>query len=294
MVVRHPLGVLPINGRRGGRKEEFNPFAKDASQQHRRRRDERERQHPRRPAAPVDQPVAPKKDIKADLERKQREAIEKLEQKGDVVAPKVAPAPVPVAREPTRQDEDRPVVLSHEDRLAELRRKSEAAKQSASRIEAAPELKSVETETIEAAAMVEAEPAGTMEAVTQTEAQPSSNAKSAKNVFARIETKVAPKQDRRRGRRRMDKKGGGRQKQEKKLNRQKYLEYKYAAKDILDNPNVPEEHRSNVLGQIWAKGERQGIDECLEFIESKEAELILPQDVGEQLRDLVKRMTTKR
>lgn len=92
----------------------------------------------------------------------------------------------------------------------------------------------------------------------------------------------------------MDKKGGGRQKQEKKLNRQKYLEYKYAAKDILDNPNVPEEHRSNVLGQIWAKGERQGIDECLEFIESKEAELILPEDVGEQLRDLVKRMTTKR
>ena len=151
--------------------------------------------------------------------------------------------------------------MSHEDRLAELRRKSEAAKQSASRIEAAPELKSVETETIEAAATVEAEPAGTMEAAMQTEAQPSSNAKSAKNVFARIETKVTPKQDRRRGRRRMDKKGGGRQKQEKKLNRQKYLEYKYAAKDILDNPNVPEEHRSNVLGQIWAKGERQGIDD---------------------------------
>ena len=99
MVVRLSLGVLPINGRRGGRKEEFNPFAKDASQQHRRRRDERERQHPRRPAAPVDQPVAPKKDIKADLERKQREAIEKLEQKGDVVAPEVAPAPVPVARD---------------------------------------------------------------------------------------------------------------------------------------------------------------------------------------------------
>ena len=55
---------------------------------------------------------------------------------------------------------------------------------------------------------------------------------------------------------------------------------------FLTTPNVPEEHRSNVLGQIWAKGERQGIDECLEFIESKEAELILPEDVGEQLRDL--------
>lgn len=294
MVVRHSLGVLPINGRRGGRKEEFNPFAKDASQQHRRRRDERERQHPRRPAAPTEQPVAPKKDIKADLERKQREAIEKLEQKGDVVAPQVAPAPVPVAREPARQDEDRPVVLSHEDRLAELRRKSEAAKQNASRIEAAPELKNDEVQTIETTATVVSEEATTIKPVMQAETEPAPSTKSAKNVFARIETKIAPKQDRRRGRRRMDKKGGGRQKQEKKLNRQKYLEYKYAAKDILDNPNVPEEHHSNVLGQIWAKGERQGIDECLDFIESKEAELILPEDVGEQLRDLVKRMTTKR
>ena len=294
MVVRLSLGVLPINGRRGGRKEEFNPFAKDASQQHRRRRDERERQHPRRPAAPVEQPVAPKKDIKADLERKQREAIEKLEQKGDVVAPEVAPAPVPLSRGPARQNEERPVVLSHEDHLAELRRKSEAAKQNASRIESAPDLKPAEPQTVKPVSTVEAS-SGSVDVVSvRTDTQSTASAKAAKNVFARIETKVAPKQDRRRGRRRMDKKGGGRQKPEKKLNRQKYLEYKYAAKDILDDPNVPEEHRSNVLGQIWAKGERQGIDECLDFIESKKEELILPEDVGQKLRDLVKRMTTKR
>ena len=288
------MGVLPINGRRGGRKEEFNPFAKDASQQHRRRRDERERQHPRRPTAPSEQPVAPQKDIKADLERKQREAMEKLEQKGDVQAPAVAPAPVPVAREATRQTEEKPIVQSHEDRLAELRRKSEATKQNASRIEATPELKPSELDVVASEAVVEAQPTDLPSAQQNQDGDDTIAVKTAKNVFARIETKIAPKQDRRRGRRRMDKKGGGRQKQEKKLNRQKYLEYKYAAKDILDNPNVPEEHRSNVLGQIWAKGERQGIDECLEYIESKEEELILPAEVGEQLRDLVKRMTTKR
>ena len=288
------MGVLTINGRRGGRKEEFNPFAKDASQQHRRRRDERERQHPRRPTTPVEQPVAPQKDIKADLERKQREAMQKLEQKGDVQAPAVAPAPVPVARKATRQTEERPIVQSHEDRLAELRRKSEATKQNASRIEAAPELKSAEPEVVASEAVVNAQPSGLQSAQQEQGREDSVSVKSAKNVFARIETKIAPKQDRRRGRRRMDKKGGGRQKQEKKLNRQKYLEYKYAAKDILDNPNVPEEHRSNVLGQIWAKGERQGIDDCLDYIESKEEELILPAEVGEQLRDLVKRMTTRR
>lgn len=293
MVVRLSLGALSINGRRGGRKkDEFNPFAKDASQQHRRRRDERERQHGRRPNAPAE-PTAPlqqKPDIKADLERKQREAIEKLEQKGDVVAPEVAPAPVPIDT-PRKKKDDEPAILSHEDRIAELRRKSEATKKNASRIESAPEITPSAPSIVQAEQGTNELPPASLESSVQDTS--GTQAKTAKNVFAKIETKVAPKQDRRR-KRRFDKKGGGRQKQEKKLNRQKYLEYKYAAKDILDNPNVPEEHRSNVLGQVWAKGERQGIDECLEYIESKEEELILPEDVGNQLRDLIKRMTTKR
>lgn len=284
------MGDLSINGRRG-RKEEFNPFAKDASQQHRRRREDRERQHNRRPTpAPVEAPVNQPTDIKADLERKQREAMEKLEQKGDVSAPVVTPAPLPV--EAPKKSEEKPLVQSHEDRLAELRRKSQEAKMSASRIEATPE-PSIATLTVEpsaGAAQSEVEPVASS---LQPSAETIAPAKRAKNVFAKIETKVEVKPDRRR-RRRMDKKGGGRQKQEKKLNRQKYLEYKYAAKDILDNPNVPEEHRSNVLGQIWAKGERQGIDDCLDYIDQKEAELILPEEVGTELKNLVKRMTTKR
>ena len=282
------LGALSINGRRG-RKEEFNPFAKDASQQHRRRREDRERQHARRPTAPAETPVNQPRDIKADLERKQREAKEKLEQKGDVSAPVVAPVPVPV--EQPKPKEEKPLIQSHEDRLAELRRKSEETKKSASRIEASPEVTQAATTELDADAD-DIELESNLDTLIVNEALP--EVKSAKNVFAKIETKIEKKQDRRRGRRRFDKKGGGKQKQEKKLNRQKYLEYKYAAKDILDNPNVPEEHRSNVLGQIWAKGERQGIDDCLAFIEQKEAELILPENVGDELRELVKRMTTKR
>ncbi|MDC0655770.1 hypothetical protein OAP41_02600, partial [Candidatus Poseidoniaceae archaeon] len=115
------------------------------------------------------------------------------------------------------------------------------------------------------------------------------------DVFKKVQTAVAkPSTDRRRKRRRGDKKGGGRQKQEKKLNRQKYLEYKYAAKDVLDSDLVSEEHRSNVLGQIWAKGERIGIADSLEFIELKVEEEILPREVADKLRDLVSRMTTRR
>ena len=283
-----PLGALRINGRRG-RKEEFNPFAKDASQQHRRRREDRDRQQARRPAAPTEAPVNQPRDIKADFQRKQREAIEKLEQKGDVSAPAVVPAPVPV--EQPKEQQEKPIVQTHEDRLAELRRKSEETKKSASRIEATPELNQTEA-TVLATSDENAELEPDLESLVADDVL--RTPKSAKNVFATIETKVEKKQDRRRGRRRFDKKGGGKQKPEKKLNRQKYLEYKYAAKDILDNPNVPEEHRSNVLGQIWAKGERQGIDDCLTFIEQKEAELILPESVAGELRELVKRMTTKR
>jgi hypothetical protein len=287
------MGVLPINGRRGGRKEEFNPFAKDASQQHRRRRDERERQNPRRPTpAPAEPTAPPTQDIKADLERKQRRAIEKLDQEGRVAAPAVEPVPVPAEQPPEAEDVG-PAIQSHEDRIAELRRKSEATKQNASRIEAAPDLSAAQTlESDVSPEVVQTEGStSSVNAVNKTITK--QTAPAVKDVFATIETKIEPKKDRRR-RRRFDKKGGGRQKPERKLNRQKYLEYKYAAKDILDNPNIPEEHRSNVLGQIWAKGERQGIEECLEFIESKQAELILPAEVGDKLRDLVKRMTTKR
>ena len=95
-------------------------------------------------------------------------------------------------------------------------------------------------------------------------------------------------------RRRADKKGGGRQKQVKKLNRQKYLEYKYEAKDILSDDGVPEEHRSNVLGQIWAKGERIGVQDSIDFIDQKELELILPEEVANNLRSLIYRITTRR
>ena len=113
-------------------------------------------------------------------------------------------------------------------------------------------------------------------------------------VFKTIKTEVK-KSDRKQKRRRpADKRGGGRQPQSKKLDRRKYLEYKYAARELLENDSVSEEHRSNILGQIWAKGERSGVDDAIEFINQKEAELIIPEEVAEEFRKMVKRYTTKR
>ena len=120
--------------------------------------------------------------------------------------------------------------------------------------------------------------------------------KGAKNVFKTVEQTKKPSVtgDRRKRKRRMDKKGGGRQKMEKKLNRQKILAFKYFARDLLDDPNIPEEHRSNVLGQIIAKGERTSIDSAIEFINQKVDELILTEEVAKSLISEIKSMTKRR
>jgi hypothetical protein len=120
--------------------------------------------------------------------------------------------------------------------------------------------------------------------------------KGAKNVFKTVEQTKKPSAtgDRRKRKRRMDKKGGGRQKMEKKLNRQKILAFKYFARDLLDDPNIPEEHRSNVLGQIIAKGERTSVDAAIEFIHLKRDELILTEEVANSLINEIKSMTTRR
>ena len=120
--------------------------------------------------------------------------------------------------------------------------------------------------------------------------------KGTKNVFKTVEQTKKPSVtgDRRKRRRRMDKKGGGRQRMEKKLNRQKILAFKYFARDLLDDPNIPEEQRSNVLGQIIAKGERISIESAIEFINLKRDELILTDDVAKSLISEIKSMTTRR
>jgi hypothetical protein len=292
-------GDSSIDRRRPPRKQEFNPFAKDAQQQARRRRDERDRQAGRRPPAPTEVPETPKQDVQADFLRKQAEAREKLVQKGDVSAPAVQPAAVNHTVRAEQKPSGNDVVRkqSREDRLAELRRKSEELKKNAAEtveVHADAESIAVVVEPVESTVLVGPTPS------TQEEIEPvhaptdSEKLAAAHNVFKKIETKVKPKDHRGRKRRRFDKTGGGRQKAEKLLNRQKYLEYKYAAKDILNNPDVAEEHRSNVLGQIWAKGERIGVDESHAFIEQKVEELILTETVANELRQLVNRMTTRR
>ena len=114
------------------------------------------------------------------------------------------------------------------------------------------------------------------------------------NVFKTIKTTINKSDKRPRRRRAADKKGGGRQPQSRKLDRRKYLEYKYVPREILDNDSISEEHRSNILGQIWAKGERTGVEDAIAFIEQKENEQILPKEIADEFKSIIRKYTTKR
>ena len=299
------MGELNISGERRKKDEPFNPFARDASAQRNKRMNERS-QNQRRNAPAQRATPRPQQDPKTahnELAKRRQEALNRLgTQESKPAVEEVKKLKEPVAEPTFTNSEEKAEVsapkASREDRMAELRRKSEESRRNAKaqrsdNVQVQPEIQVVEAEP--AIEFVSAEQ-GVVEAEDMSAPAASSKPEKSRNdVFKTIQTEIAKtSSDRRRKRRRGDKKGGGRQKQEKKLNRQKYLEYKYAARDLLDDDSIALEHRSNVLGQVWAKGERMGVSDALEFIELKVEEEILPREIADKLRDLVSRMTTRR
>jgi len=188
--------------------------------------------------------------------------------------------------------------VSRADRLAELRKQSqESVKKTESILEpTAPVTDQPAQVEVQPEISVRDETSSAVDAdalpITNT-VVPEDNA-SSKNVFKQIVTETPKKREHRRRRSRHDDTGGGRQPKVKKLNRQRYNDYKYAARDILDDDSVADEHRSNLLGQIWAKGERIGVEATYEFITEKEEQLIINDNVAQRLRDLVRALTTRR
>ena len=184
---------------------------------------------------------------------------------------------------------------SREDRLAELKRKSQKSKDNAklTKSSAKEELKpSLEIEDSEDDEQLEIVDVNSVDI-----ADKNISAGKNLNVFKTIQSvdkTSAGISKKKRKTRRIDKKGGGRQRLEKKLNRQKILEFKYVAREILSHPDVPEEHRSNVLGQVIAKGERISIDAAIEFIDQKHAEMILTDEISDKLKQEIKSISTRR
>ena len=315
------------NRRRPRKNEPFDPFAPNAAKRAQvRKQQSSQRREPVNQNRSVVEPTRATTDRQSELEAKAKAARDALNIPKTVEVPtpkpkeeKVVPKPpaksetkekpvektvaevvettpkrrnIPKPRSPPKSQPKKP--SNREDRLASLRAKSAATAEFAKQAkegnlvnsnEEIPDIKDENEEIIiEESELVVDEEFVNKKTVRE---------ENVLNVFKTIKTEKV-KADRRPKRRRMDKKGGGRQPQSKKLDRRKYLEYKYVARDLLDDDSISEENRSNVLGQIWAKGERIGVEEAISFINQKEEELIITPEVAEEFRKIVRKYTTKR
>ena len=309
-----------MNGRNRRRKDvPFNPFAQNAAAERNRRHAEKAKE--KRRLDSQNQSIstsnnANSKTAGKTLQDLQREAREKLGTDGGKLETTVnkkeqQPTMAKKELEVQKVTEDTPVIIqttaakpevtnkqTRDERLAELKRKSQQSKDNAklnkSSVKKEPEVKS------EVAASVEelnAElPINAVEEIDLPNAELEISGKNL-NVFKTIQSVDkgnAGISKKKRKSRRVDKKGGGRQRLEKKLKSNKILEFKYVAREILSHPDVPEEHRSNVLGQIIAKGERISIDAAIEFIDQKNLELVLTDEICDKLKHEIKSISTRR
>ena len=302
-----------MNGRNRRRKDvPFNPFAQNAAAERNRRHAEKAKEKRRQEAqnqTTSGLANSATETTSKSLEELQRKAREKLAvdkaKSGAIVKEEIKSKPesVPVETKPvsepimTETTAAKPVELktTREDRLAELKRKSQKSKDNAKLTKSSvkEELKpSLEIEYSEDDEQLEIVDVNSVDIDDK-------NISAGKNlnVFKTIQSvdkTSAGISKKKRKTRRIDKKGGGRQRLEKKLNRQKILEFKYVAREILSHPDVPEEHRSNVLGQVIAKGERISIDAAIEFIDQKHAEMILTEEISDKLKQEIKSISTRR
>ena len=81
---------------------------------------------------------------------------------------------------------------------------------------------------------------------------------------------------------------------ERRLDRSRHMEYKYEVRRLLVELNVDEEHRSSLLGTIWAKGERQTVSDAKDFLITKHSEGVIDEHQLETLNKVVDGYTVRR
>ena len=305
-----------VNGRNRRRKDvPFNPFAQNAAAERNRRHAEKAKEKRRLDAqnqAATSATSVTQSSKNKTLQELQEEARKKLSV--DIVnsetEPKQAVSPEEPVKRPVVINEPKPTITettavkltttksTREDRLAELKRKSQQSKDNAKATKSAVKNELKSPDLVEAAdPETDSDDIESLVENLASESLISESANRNLNVFKTIQSvdkSSAGISKKKRKTRRIDKKGGGRQRLEKKLNRQKILEFKYVAREILSHPDVPEEHRSNVLGQIIAKGERISIDAAIDFIEQKQEEMILTKEISDKLKQEIKSISTRR
>ena len=63
---------------------------------------------------------------------------------------------------------------------------------------------------------------------------------------------------------------------------------------MLEEIGVSEEHRSSILGSIWAKGERQTVTDAKEYLEKKLSEGIITEVHRSRLCEVIDDYTVRR
>jgi hypothetical protein len=80
----------------------------------------------------------------------------------------------------------------------------------------------------------------------------------------------------------------------KRLDRSRHMEYKYEMRLVLSKLGILEEHRSNLLATIWARGERLTTNESKEFLHEKLEEGIIDEEQQQTLIKIVDNYTVRR
>ena len=101
-------------------------------------------------------------------------------------------------------------------------------------------------------------------------------------------------QQRRGGRQGKRNRPQGPTKRVKKLDQGKSMEFKYDLRRILDEEGVEDEHRSNVLSQTMAKGQRQGVDEAKSYLDDKLKAGVITESCYARIEKLIDSLTTRR
>ncbi|CAI8306581.1 MAG: Uncharacterised protein [Marine Group II euryarchaeote MED-G33] len=114
------------------------------------------------------------------------------------------------------------------------------------------------------------------------------------NPFKKTQSSGPRPAPRRGGRFNKRNKPQGPSKRVQKLHRGKYMEFKYDVRKILDEESVEDEHRSNILGQTWAKGERQSVSDAKEFLVDKVNAGIISEVCSKRIIKLIDSLTTRR
>lgn len=104
-------------------------------------------------------------------------------------------------------------------------------------------------------------------------------------------TKEAPKKPQRKFRKKPSYQPANRA---RRLDRSRHMEYKYEMRGLLVDIGIAEEHRSNLLAIIWARGERQTTKEAKEFLDEKLGEGIIDEEQMSSLEKIVESYTVRR